>query len=216
MEYVAAAYIAGDERLLAPLREGKDFHELTAEMIGIERSQAKTVNFGVLYGMGATGLGRRLGVSEAEAQGYINKLFDRAPGLKEWWKKQARDARQGVGYATTPLGRRRLVDMTRASWRINGWEANRSQLLNHPIQGGCADGYKMAGALIWENRNAFAGNPLIVNMVHDEYVLEVDAASAATDARLLEELMVSGMKEAIGDAPVKVDVTIADRWMKED
>jgi DNA polymerase I-like protein with 3'-5' exonuclease and polymerase domains len=85
-------------------------------------------------------------------------------------------------------------------------------MLNHPIQGGCADGYKMAAAMIWEGRKDFVGNPKMVNMVHDEFVLETDADAAEKDAVLLKALMIDGMKQAIGDAPVSVEVEIADNW----
>jgi DNA polymerase I len=67
LEYVAAAHISGDEALLEPLREGRDFHQVTAEMIGTERSRAKTVNFGVLYGMGPKALSKKLGTTENKA-----------------------------------------------------------------------------------------------------------------------------------------------------
>jgi DNA polymerase I-like protein with 3'-5' exonuclease and polymerase domains len=79
-------------------------------------------------------------------------------------------------------------------------------MLNHPIQGACADGYKLAAAMVWERRGESKGNPLLVNMIHDELIVEVDAAAAETDAALLEAIMLEGMRVALGaDAPLRVD-----------
>jgi DNA polymerase-1 len=214
MEYVAAAYVSGDEALLAPLREGRDYHALTAEMIGVERPTAKMVNFALLYGMSKKTLAARLGVSEEQAQEYIDAILSRAPGLGSWCDDQAGKAQAGQPYAKTPLGRVRLVDQNYRRYK-DAWESNRSQMLNHPIQGGCADGYKLAAALLWERQDEFSGNPLLVNMVHDEFVLEVDEEAAESDAILLEEIMKEGMREVFGDdLPVGVDVTISEKWEK--
>jgi DNA polymerase-1 len=214
MEYCAAAYVSGDEALLKPLREGHDYHTVTAEMMGVDRKKAKMVNFATLYGMSPKSLGERLGISEKQAQSYIKALFARAPGLSAWCNQQKALADSGVSYAQTPLGRRRLVDQNYRDWK-DVWSSNRSQMLNQPIQGGCADGYKLAAALLWERRGEFAGIPMLVNMIHDEFVLEVDAEAAEADAELLEESMKEGMRAAIGECvPVGVDVHIGDSWEK--
>ena len=85
--------------------------------------------------------------------------------------------------------------------------------MNHPVQGACADGYKLAAAMVWERRDKFKGNPLLVNMIHDELLVEVDAAAAETDAAFLEAIMLEGMSEALGsDAPVRVDVNACSSW----
>jgi DNA polymerase I-like protein with 3'-5' exonuclease and polymerase domains len=227
VEYVTAAYIAGDEALLAPLREalaseagGKfDFHTITAEMVGIERGPAKTVNFGILYGMSAKGLGKRLGVDEKVAQGYIDTIFNRAPGLHRWYQQQSNRARRRAEYAVTKTGRRRMVDQYR-TWdyrtKTYQWKSSKPMLLNHPIQGLCAEGYKVAAAMLWERREEFKGNPLLVNMVHDELVQETDEGAAEHDARLQKQIMVEGMKSVLGaDAPIDVSITISDHWTKD-
>ena len=211
-EYAAAAYIAGDEALLEPLRWGEDYHTVTAQMIGVERSTAKMINFALLYGMSAKSLAGRLGISKDKAQEHIDAVRRRAPGLAAWCDAQGQAASRGTPYAKTPLGRVRLVDQTYRR-HLERWESNRAQMLNHPIQGACADGYKLAAAMVWERRDEFKGNPLLVNMIHDELVVEVDAAAAETDAALLEAIMLEGMREALGaDAPVKVDVNVCSSW----
>jgi DNA polymerase I len=214
MEYVAAAYISEDEALLKPLRDGVDYHSLTAQMIGVARPTAKMVNFALLYGMSAKSLAGRLDVTQKTAQKYIDSIRARAPGLGAWCGEQSRKADSGQPYAKTPLGRVRLVDQNYRTYRER-WESNRSQMLNQPIQGGCADGYKIAAAMIWERREEFEGNPLLVNMIHDEFVLEVAAESATDEAEFLEEIMKEGMREAFGaDIPVSVDVNVSERWEK--
>jgi DNA polymerase-1 len=201
IEYIAAAYNAGDEVLLAPLREALedpskkfDFHSITAEMIGTDRSTAKTVNFAILYGMSAKNLAKKLDTTEKKAQGYIDTTFSKAPNLHRWWLEQGDKAHNGVEFTTTRLGRRRLVDLTRKVPRyyakgqehhLGPWRSNRSQLLNHPIQGACADGYKLAGALIWERRKEFAGNPLLVNMVHASMLRGEASALVSCSYRLV-------------------------------
>src|SRR5215204_5935161 len=113
----------------------------------------------------------------------------------------------GDNVARTVLGRARLADLER---RGDEWRANASQMLNHPVQGSCAEGYKIAAAMLYERREEFAGNPLLVNMVHDEFVLEVDDA-ANEDA----ELMNSMMLEALGPrAPISAGVKSVYRWKK--
>ena len=85
-------------------------------------------------------------------------------------------------------------------------------LYPHQYPGSCADGYKLAAALVHEGRGQFKGNPALVNMVHDELVLEVDEGDAQHDAALLEEIMLEGTRRAVGDAPISVDVLIARHW----
>jgi DNA polymerase I len=84
-----------------------DFHKITAAMCGIERKAAKTVNFGILYGQGAQALAKSLGVDRAVAQGYIDTIFENAPGLEAWYAEQVKRAEAGERYAVTKTGRRR-------------------------------------------------------------------------------------------------------------
>ena len=85
--------------------------------------------------------------------------------------------------------------------------------LNTPVQGSAGDGFKTAVALLWEKRRECPGHPKVVNLVHDEVVLEIDAEHLAFGKRWLEENMIEGMKEVLGsDAPVSVEITVADHW----
>jgi len=214
VEYCTAAFLAGDEALLGPIRDGVDFHEATAQLIGTDRATAKTVNFALLYGMGVPGLAGKLGCSKERAQEYIDAVRRRAPALAAWCDERRSKADLGTPYAKTPLGRIRLVDQNYRRFE-DSWRSNYSQLLNHPVQGGTADAYKFAAAMVWERRGEFTGAPLLVNMVHDELILEVDASTAEAGARLLERIMLEGIRATIGDAPVKVDVKVSERWEKD-
>lgn len=210
-----------------------DFHTTTSKMIlegsressvtegEVEafRGVAKTINFAVFYGMSAENLGQeaylwasRL-VRKRRSSTYVELLFEKAKKLAEWHRAQIKKAKKGVELATTNLGRRRLVDQ---NYRGGRWRSSATQMLNSPIQGVCADGYKMAGALLWERRHEFPGNPLLVNMVHDEFVMEIAHDAALEGARLLEQTMVEGMKEVLGkDAPVAAKVVTANHWSKD-
>jgi len=214
MEYLAAAYLAKDEALLGPIRERKDYHDLTADLIDVDRTTAKTINFAVLFGMAAKTLADMLGVPKKKAEEYMHKMFSGAPDLAEWRQGQIDKADAGVPYEKTPLGRIRLIDQNYRKYE-GVWKSNRSQMLNQPIQGGCADGYKLAAALIWERIDEFSGNPKLVNMIHDEHVLEVDEEAAEADEKLLAEIMVEGMRIAFGeDIPARADTKISGRWEK--
>jgi DNA polymerase-1 len=214
MEYRAVAFLAEDEALLTPIREGVDYHSITAGVIGTDRSTAKTVNFALLYGQGSKALAEKLGVSKTKAEEYISKLFANAPALAEWRVTRMLEAKSGVPYSKTPSGRIRLLDQYYNKYH-NVWSSSATQALNHPIQGGCADGYKMAGALLWERASDLPGNPLLVNVVHDELVVEVDEDAAEEVEKVLIEVMTEGMKFALGEGvPVGVETKIADTWVK--
>jgi DNA polymerase I-like protein with 3'-5' exonuclease and polymerase domains len=215
MEYRAVAFLAEDEDLLTPIREGVDYHSITAGVIGTDRSTAKTVNFALLYGQGSKALAEKLGVSKTKAEEYIRKLFANAPALAKWRVDRMLEAKSGVPYSKTPSGRIRLLDQYYNKYS-NAWSSSATQALNHPIQGGCADGYKMAGALFWERSPELPGNPLLVNVVHDELVVEVDEGVAEEVEKAVVAVMIEGMKFALGEGmPVSVETKIADKWEKE-
>jgi DNA polymerase I-like protein with 3'-5' exonuclease and polymerase domains len=93
------------------------------------------------------------------------------------------------------------------------WEASSSLRLNTPVQGSAGDGFKAAVAHLWEKRHECPGNPKMVNMVHDEVVLEIESEHVDVSKRWLEENMIEGMKEVLGpEAPVSVEITVADNW----
>jgi DNA polymerase I-like protein with 3'-5' exonuclease and polymerase domains len=103
--------------------------------------------------------------------------------------------------------------MARAGVSAWSWRSQCQLRLNTPIQGSAGDGFKYAVALLWERRGECAGNPLIVNLVHDEIVVEIDEDAVEAGKGWLERCMLDGMAEVLGpDAPVSVEISVANKW----
>jgi len=212
IELRIAAELAGDERLIEAYRRGEDVHILTAaEVIGRansavsaeDRQAAKAINFGLLYGMGASTLRAHAQASygvtldDGQATRFRARFFDLYPGLKTWHRKQP-GADRPVDTRTL-AGRRRLGVSTF------------TQQLNTPVQGTGADGLKAALALLSETRERCPGAaPVLV--VHDEIVVECDIADADQVKDWLTECMTRGMAAFLTAVPVVVDATIARDW----
>src|SRR5215217_6076985 len=233
IELVTAAVVAGEAKLLEAFRRGDDVHALTArailesdpnrdahaatdEDIQAFRPRAKMVSFGILYGISAQGLAWRIGnafgvsTSKEEAQGMIDSFLATYPALKQWYLEERRKANAGDDRTRTLSGRLRLLDIEH---RFRGWRSQYQLRLNTPIQGSAGDGFKYAAALLWERRRDCSGQPKVVNLVHDEVVVEIDAEEVKEGKGWLERCMLDGMAEVLGpDAPVSVEVSVADSW----
>ena len=233
IELVAAAVVAGEEKLLEAFREGDDVHSLTArailesdpnrerhaatdEEVQTFRPKAKMVSFGILYGITAQGLAWRIGntfgvsTSKEEAQDMIDRFLNTYPALKRWYVEERRRANAGEDGTRTLSGRLRLLDIEH---RFGRWRSQYQLRLNTPIQGSAGDGFKYAVALLWERRRDCLGNPKVVNLVHDEVVVEIDADKAEVGNGWLERCMLDGMAEVLGpDAPILVEISVSDDW----
>jgi len=233
IELVTAAVVAGEEKLLEAFRRGDDVHVLTArgilesgpgrdrrpvtdEEVRGFRPKAKMVSFGILYGITANGLARRttdafgIQTSKEEAQSMIDRFLDTYSALKVWYLVERRKANAGDDRTRTLSGRLRLLDIEH---RFGGWRSQYQLRLNTPIQGSAGDGFKYAAALLWERRKDCTGNPKVVNLVHDEVVVEIDENAVETGKKWLEGAMLEGMAEVLGpDAPVSVEISVADSW----
>ena len=210
IELRIAAELAGDQRMLDAYREertctpsqrqpcsGKTIESVSRE----DRQLAKALNFGLLYGMGATTLQRyaltNYGVSlgNDEAARFRDRFFANYPGIRRWHRGQPDGA-----VDTRTLGGRLRRGVTRFT-----------EKLNTPIQGTGADGLKAALALLWETRGRCPrAAPVLV--VHDEIVLEVDEAEAERARAWLAECMTRGMSRFLTRVPVVVDATIERDW----
>jgi DNA polymerase-1 len=217
IELRIAAKISGDTEMLSAYAEGRDLHTLTAQSLtGQEdiikdgRKLAKAVNFGLLYGMGATGLQsyalKSYGVemSSEEASLYRRRYFETYPGLKRWHECERRAWLRGNAETRTLIGRRRM-DVDKLTNRLNA-----------PVQGTGADGLKLALALLWERRNECPG-AVPVPVCHDEVVVECDAEHAANAKAWLEKAMIEGMDAILNKrggvhVPVEVEARIARSW----
>jgi DNA polymerase-1 len=233
IELVTAAVVSGEEKLLEAFRRGEDVHALTArgileadlsrggrpvgeDEVKSFRPKAKMVSFGILYGISARGLAWRISnafevhTTKETAQGMIDRFLETYPTLKEWYLTERGKADSGDDQTRTLAGRLRLLNVER---RFGGWRSQYQLRLNTPIQGSAGDGFKHAAALLWERSREWSGDPRIVNLVHDEIVVEVDSENVEAAKGWLERCMLDGMAEVLGpEAPVSVEISVAENW----
>ncbi len=174
------AHLSGDERLLDAFAHGEDVHRATAaEIFGVtplevgpdQRRVAKSINFGLIYGMSAFGLARQLGLERSAAQTYIDRYFTRYPGVARYMEEAREMARQ-QGYVETAFGRRLYFPEIRSS-NGNRRQAAERAAINAPMQGTAADLIKLAMVAVqgWLAESGLKSR--LVLQVHDELVLEV-------------------------------------------
>ena len=207
-----------DTALVKALLSGEDLHCVTAsQMFGIplyqvskeQRAAAKQLNYGIMYGLGAQGLGARIGCSLDEAEGLLRKYFEAYSGVAAFLRDAA-DRAVGDRESRTRSGR--LIYFS--------FDANdRSQVgstqrlgKNAPIQGSSADIIKRALALLYDALKPIDAK--IVNCIHDEIVVEAASAQAEEAAAILDREMVAAAREFIRSVPVTADIVIADAWLK--
>jgi DNA polymerase I len=233
IELVLAGVVAGEDRLLGAFRRGEDVHSLTAHGMLVSdpkragrpvtedevkqfRSVAKLVAFSILYGSSPKGLAEgmtsKVGVptSKAEAQALIRNFFETYPRLQRWYVEEQAKAKAGNDRTRTLTGRMRLLDK---EYRFGRWCVKPQLRLNTPIQGSAGDGLKYAVIFTWERRQECLGDPKVVNLVHDEIVVEIDEEHAEAGRTWLEQCMIDGMAEVAGpDVPASVEIVVADAW----
>ena len=206
------AYLSGDDLYAEAFRKGYDFHLHTAlEVFGDEgaRSLAKRLNFGVAYGLGVTGFARRAGITEERAKGLIDKYFGTYKNV-DMYLKQSEAVAISRGEVRTASNRRVLYRFDRNS--KTECSAVRRAARNAPIQGTNADILKRALHLI---ASWFRGTGVkLVNIVHDEIVVECDDNDAEEVKPRIGAAMLEAAYEYIPDIPVVVDQKITPRWVK--
>lgn len=190
------AHLSEDERLLEAFAQGEDVHRATAaEIFGIppqevgadQRRVAKTINFGLIYGMSAFGLARNLGLERSTAQAYIERYFARYPGVARYMERTREMARE-QGYVETVFGRRLVLPEIRSS-NVGRRQGAERAAINAPMQGTAADLIKLAMIAVqnWLEREKLQSR--LVLQVHDELVLEVPEAELELVRTTLPELM---------------------------
>ena len=210
------AHLSGDQTLADAFARGEDIHRATAALVfGVapelvipeQRRAAKTINFGLIYGMGAYALARELGVGNAEAQRFIDAYFARLPRVRAYLDATREEART-TGKVSTLFGRIRWIaglDSKNAQLRGNA----ERQAINAPVQGTAADLMKLSmirlDAALRERR---APGRLLLQ-VHDELILEADESSAQRVAALAREVMEGAATLAV---PLRADVGIGPSW----
>jgi DNA polymerase-1 len=210
------AHLSGDASLVAAFTEDRDVHQATAaEVLGVplaevsadQRRSAKAVNFGLIYGMSAFGLARQLGIGRSDAQRYVDRYFERYPGVRRYMDETRNQARE-LGYVETVYGRRLYLPDIRSRNAALRQYAERSAI-NAPMQGTAADIIKRAMITVdsWLERTRTPAR--LIMQVHDELVLEV-----AEDAvqHTVGELRQHMMQAAELSVPLKVDVGIGLNW----
>lgn len=214
IELRIVASLAEDETMMRIFDENKDIHAATAAVVNrvpLEkvtkemRSAAKEVNFGVLYGMGAYGLASRTGISQAEAEDFIQKYFEQFAGVKAYIDRTVKFARK-EGYVETLFGRRRYIPELKAS-NFQVRAAGERMAVNMPIQGTAADLMKMAMIKIDESiKNT---DVKMMLQVHDELVFEIKKGLEEEVAILVKREMETVAKLRV---PIVAHVAIGERW----
>jgi DNA polymerase-1 len=210
------AHLSGDEGLLRAFAEDRDVHQATAsEVFGVPldgvsgdmRRSAKAINFGLIYGMSAFGLAKQLGIERGAAAKYVETYFARYPGVRRYMEETRARARQD-GYVETVSGRRLHLPEINSRNRALQQYAERSAI-NAPMQGTAADIIKRA-MLAVDAWCARPGSPArLIMQVHDELVLEVEAARLDETAATVRQLMAAAAELKV---PLKVDVGHGLNW----
>jgi len=210
------AHLSQDAGLLDAFAHNMDVHRATASEVfatpfekvtAAQRRSAKAINFGLIYGMSAFGLGRQLGLSRKEAQAYIDRYFERYPGVLRYMDNIRRDAAD-KGYVETLFGRRLYLPEINARNALQRQAAERTAI-NAPMQGSAADIIKRA--MIQVDRWLLREQPdaQMIMQVHDELVLEVAEDVVDQVQQQVIELMSSTVTL---DVPLVVDVGVGDNW----
>ncbi len=210
------AHLSGDEGLLSAFAHDLDVHRATAAEIfnvppeavsGDQRRLAKTINFGLIYGMSPFGLARQLGIERSAAQQYVERYFARYPGVKRFMDETRLRARE-TGYVETVYGRRLYLPDIRSSNRSLQQYAERSAI-NAPMQGTAADIIKRAMIAVdaWCQREDAPARLLM--QVHDELVLEVREDAIETIRSAVREHMTDAAELKV---PLRIDIGVGPNW----
>ncbi|MDR1412232.1 MAG: DNA polymerase I [Spirochaetaceae bacterium] len=216
IELVVLAHLSRDENLIESFSEGKDVHARTASLIfgipesevaGDQRRMAKTINFGVMYGMSAFRLAGELNISRTEATAFISAYFKTYAGIRRFIDDLIKKTEE-TGYASTIFGRRRYIPAINSRNKTEKAAAERVAV-NTPIQGSAADIVKTA-MLNLDRRLAAEKSPArLLLQVHDELILECPKDGAKAAAQLVREIMESAVKLTV---PLRVSVETGRRW----
>ncbi|MGI9259983.1 MAG: DNA polymerase I, partial [Gammaproteobacteria bacterium] len=210
------AHLSEDAGLLAAFAADTDIHRATAaEVFGLdpedvtddERRSAKAINFGLIYGMSAFGLGRQLGIGRNQAQEYVDLYFDRYPGVKAYMDGTREQARED-GFVSTVYGRRLYLPEIDSRNHQRRQYAERSAI-NAPMQGTAADIIKRAMIDVDRWLTSSDTDARVIMQVHDELVLEVAEDKTEEIAAEIAKLMESAAELRV---PLKVDYGIGNNW----
>jgi DNA polymerase-1 len=213
------AYYSQDDNLIKAFQEGLDIHSATAsKLFDINMEQvsndmrriAKTVNFGIMYGLGAFGLSQRLRISRNEGQKIIQNYFKKYPGIKKYIDETLKST-QDKGYAETLMNRRRYFDDINSKNHNLRASAERAAI-NFPIQGTAADMFKIAMINIAKSFEKEHIKSAMFLQIHDEIVIDLFPEEDAEVRKILKQSMENALN--LGNVPVKIEIGVGKNWLE--
>jgi DNA polymerase-1 len=216
IELVVLAHLSQDPGLLKAFREGVDVHRRTASLLfGLaedevtpdKRRIAKTINFGVIYGMSAFRLSNELGIPRGDAQKFIDAYFETYAGVRTFIDKAVKEAEER-GYSTTILGRRRPIDAINSRNKTEKQAAERVAV-NTPIQGSAADIVKLAMIRVDAALRSERPRSKLLLQVHDELIAEAPEKEAKAVAEIMKREMEGAIELSL---PLRASVETGKRW----
>ncbi|MEY3084926.1 MAG: hypothetical protein RL037_1106 [Bacteroidota bacterium] len=212
------AALSGDKNMITAFREGQDIHAATASKVfnvalenvtRDQRSAAKAVNFGIIYGQSAFGLAQNLNISRTEAKGIIDAYFDQYGTIKHYMDGAIAQARE-VGYVETIMMRRRyLPDINSANAVVRGYAERNA--INAPIQGSAADIIKLAMVAVHQKMKEEKVKSKMILQVHDELVFDVDISEEMLMQLLVKEAMENAVQLVV---PMEIELKLAQNWLE--
>lgn len=216
IELRVLAHMSGDDQLIKAYREAKDIHRITAsevfhtpfeEVTPLQRSNAKAVNFGIIYGISSFGLGQDLNITRKEAERFIEKYFQTFPKIKEYLDRLVAQAKK-EGYSTTLFGRRRPIPELSSSNFMQRSFGERVAM-NSPIQGTAADIIKIAMNRVNKRLKDNNMRSRLILQVHDELLVEAHK----DEAEVVKKIMTEEMQGAANlDVPLETEVKAGNNW----
>lgn len=219
IELRVMAYISQDKNLIDAFKNGLDIHSATAailfnksldEIDSNMRRVAKTVNFGILYGLGSFGLSQRLGISRKEAADIIDNYFNKYPAIRDYINNTIEFVRKN-GYAETLCGRRRYFEDINSK-NANLRAAAERAAINMPIQGTASDMIKIAMIHIHKRLLSEAFRTRMIMQVHDELVFDAPEQEYSSVSQLISQEMTNSL--LLGEVPVVVEIAYGKNWLQ--
>ena len=216
IELRVLAHISGDATMCEAFREGQDIHARTAaevygvpleQVTGAMRSASKAVNFGIVYGISDFALAKNISVSRAEARAFIDRYFERYPGIKAYMDSAVAEGKE-KGYVTTLMQRRRyLPELASANYNLRSFGERCA--MNSPIQGTAADIIKLAMIAVARALDGQKLRARLILQVHDELIIEAPEDEVEAVKALLKDCMEGVVQLTV---PLRTDISVGGDW----
>ena len=216
IELRVLAHISGDATMCEAFREGQDIHARTAaevygvpldQVTGAMRSASKAVNFGIVYGISDFALAKNISVSRAEARAFIDRYFERYPGIKAYMDSAVAEGKE-KGYVTTLMQRRRyLPELASSNYNLRSFGERCA--MNSPIQGTAADIIKLAMIAVARALDGQKLRARLILQVHDELIIEAPEDEVEAVKALLKDCMEGVVQLAV---PLRTDISVGGDW----